>query len=39
MFSYGQVTHDPPGVCTWMGDTYMPVLKNPNAIFQADVVA
>lgn len=36
-FSYGQATHDPVGICTWTGDTFMPVMKNPDAYYQANV--
>jgi len=36
-FAYGQVTHDPPGICTWMGDTFLPVIKNPDTLYQATV--
>lgn len=36
-FAYGQLTHDPPGVCSYMGDTFLPVLRNPDVIFQATV--
>lgn len=37
MFSYGKAEHDPPGVSVFMGDTRLPVLKVPDAIYQADV--
>jgi hypothetical protein len=37
MFGYGVVTHNPPTVCGYYGDTFIPALKVPDAIFQADV--
>lgn len=37
MFGYGIVTHDPPGILEYMGDTFLPVIKNGAAIYQADV--
>lgn len=36
-FSYGKAEHDPPGVALYMGDTRIPTLKVPDAIFSADV--
>ncbi len=38
MFSYAAMNVDPPGVTMYGGDTFLPVLKVPAAIFQADVV-
>lgn len=38
MFSYGLCTHNPPGVATYTGDTFIYVLRNPDVIFQADTV-
>lgn len=37
MFSYGQLTLNPPSVEQFAGDTWLPTLKVPEAIFQADV--
>jgi hypothetical protein len=36
-FSYGVPTHDPVGVKHYAGDTFLPLLKVPSAIFQVDV--
>lgn len=38
-FAYGMITLDPPGIVEVMGDTFLPVLKNGAAIFQANVTA
>ncbi len=37
-FSYGLVTEDPVGIKHVAGDTFLPVLKVPDAIFLADTV-
>jgi hypothetical protein len=37
-FSYATVSVDPPGVTQYGGDTFIPVIKAPGAIFMADVV-
>lgn len=37
MFSYGQVLSDPPAIKHVAGDTFLPVLKVPAAVFIADV--
>ncbi len=37
MFAYGQASHDPPGVMSYQGDTHLPVLKVPDAIYQGVV--
>jgi hypothetical protein len=37
-FSYAKVGHNPPGVEHFAGDTFLPLLKNPWAVFLADVV-
>ncbi len=39
MFSYAHLTADPVGIKQIAGDTFLPVLKVPEAIFIADVVA
>lgn len=36
-FSYGVPVHDPPTVEMFYGDTFLPVWKIPDTIFQADV--
>jgi hypothetical protein len=36
-FSYAELTTDPPGIKHYMGDTFLPVLKVPKAIFIAAV--
>lgn len=36
-FAYGQVSANPPTVMVYNGDTMMPVIKNPKAVFQAVV--
>lgn len=38
MFSYAKVVDDPPRVQHFMGDTFLPTLYIPDAIFIADVV-
>jgi len=38
MFGYGLTSHNPPGVMSYYGDTMMPVIKVPNAVFQSNVV-
>lgn len=37
VFSYAAVTHNPPGVAMYMGDTFLPVWKVPDALYIADV--
>jgi len=37
MFSYAQITDDPPGIKHYAGDTFLPTIRDPNAIFIADV--
>jgi hypothetical protein len=37
-FGYAQMSHDPPGAVNFAGDTFLPVLRNPDAIYQAIVV-
>lgn len=37
MFAYGKLTDDPVGVTMVYGDTVLPIIKVPNAIFIADV--
>ncbi len=37
MFSYAVPTHNPPTASMYMGDTFLPVWKNPDALFVADV--
>lgn len=39
MFSYAHPTSDPPGIKHLAGDTFLPALRNPSAVFLADVVA
>lgn len=36
-FSYAKANHNPPGIEHFAGDTFLPLLKNPWAIFIADV--
>lgn len=36
-FSYGTVAHDPVGIVHYAGDTFVPIIKNPAAIYIADV--
>ena len=36
-FSYAEVTMDPPGVKHYAGDTFLPVIKVPSAVFIAEV--
>lgn len=36
-FGYGCVTHNPVTVNGYFGDTFLPLIKNPDAVFQADV--
>ncbi len=38
MFGYGQLTMNPPTVEQYAGDTFLPVLKVPGAVFQLSVV-
>jgi hypothetical protein len=38
MFGYGIASHNPPGVTSYYGDTFLPVIKNPEVEFIADVV-
>ncbi len=37
MFSYAELITDPPGIKHYSGDTFLPVLKVPNAIFISTV--
>jgi len=37
MFGYAAITHDPVGICQYGGDTMLPVIAVPKAIFIADV--
>lgn len=37
MFAYAQVTNDPVGVRAYAGNTFLPILKVPGAIYIADV--
>lgn len=37
MFGYGMVSTNPVGLSTFYGDTFLPVLANPDAIYQAVV--
>lgn len=37
MFRYAVPTHNPPTYVTYQGDTFLGVLKNPDAVFQLDV--
>jgi len=37
MFSYAKVSHDPPSITQYAGDTFLPVIKVPGAMFIADV--
>ena len=37
-FSFAKCTHNPPGVEHFAGDTFLPLLKNPWAVFLADTV-
>lgn len=39
MFAYAAASLNPPGVTMYVGDTFLPVIKAPKAIFIADVVA
>jgi hypothetical protein len=36
-FSYASITINPPGITHYAGDTFLPVLKNPKAIFIATI--
>jgi len=36
-FSYATIGHNPPGITHFAGDTFLPLLKNPWAVFLADV--
>lgn len=36
-FSYAKVTDDPPSIRHFAGDTFLPVIKNPWAVYLADV--
>lgn len=38
MFSYSQVTISPTGLSVFVGDTFLPTIKVPDAVFQATVV-
>lgn len=35
MFGYGQIEHDPAGIKLYGGDTFLPVLADPGAVFLA----
>ncbi len=37
-FSYATISQNPPGIMHFGGDTFLPLLKNPWAVFLADVV-
>jgi hypothetical protein len=37
-FGYAQMSHDPPGMVNFAGDTFLGVLRNPDAIYQCDTV-
>ena len=37
MFGYAQVSHDPVGIVQYGGDTFIPVIAVPKAVFIADV--
>lgn len=37
MFGYSAVTHNPPSICGYYGDTFLPIIKVPAAVFLADV--
>ena len=37
MFGYGLAGHNPVTVNTFYGDTFLPVIRNPDVVFQADV--
>lgn len=37
MFQYAKISHDPVGVQHYAGDTFLPVVKVPKALFLADV--
>lgn len=37
MFAYAVPTHNPPSVDMFHGDTFLPIIKVPTAIFQADI--
>lgn len=36
-FGYGRLVHNPIGLSTFRGDTFMPTLKNPDVVYQAVV--
>lgn len=36
-FAYASIAHDPVSVVGYAGDTFLPLLKNPNVLFIADV--
>lgn len=38
MFSYAKLGHDPVAIQQYAGDTFLPVIKNPSAVYLADVV-
>lgn len=38
MFSYATITDDPPGIKHLAGDTFLPVIKVPDAVYIVDVV-
>jgi hypothetical protein len=38
-FGYGALTHNPPSVATYMGDTFFPAVKNGNVVYIANVVS
>jgi hypothetical protein len=37
MFGYATVGYNPPSITTYRGDTFLPTLKVPDAVFSADV--
>lgn len=38
MGAYGQMSHNPPGLINYQFDTFLPYVRNPSVIYQADVV-
>lgn len=38
MFAYAVPSHNPPTVNMYVGDTNLPVMKNPDAVFSLDVI-
>lgn len=35
MFGYGALTHNPPTICMYSGDTHLPIIKVPDSVFSA----